>query len=155
MSIKILPDIILCNNWVSSSPKIQRLVTPLRLQRRRHLHSLKKRKLEHQKEQKAEYEYVLTFLSPFLILIFVLPTLASSSPSVLPRKKPRPPPSKHRTRRARNSSTLRLVFREALFAAKHTSWIGSGLALRTFYKIILLSVDPIIQITRIVFSPAI
>ena len=40
-------------------PKIQRLVTPMRLQRRRHLRSLKRRKLEHQKEQKSEYEYVL------------------------------------------------------------------------------------------------
>ncbi len=48
-------------------PKIQRLVTPLRLQRRRHLRSLKIRRLEHQKEQKAEYECVLTlffFLKP-------------------------------------------------------------------------------------------
>lgn len=46
-------------------PKIQRLVTPLRLQRRRHLRSLKIRRLEHQKEQKAEYECVLTlFLLP-------------------------------------------------------------------------------------------
>ena len=50
-----------------SSPKIQRLVTPLRLQRRRHLLCLKKRKLDHQKEQKAEYEYVQIFSSPFLI----------------------------------------------------------------------------------------
>jgi small subunit ribosomal protein S6e len=57
----------------STSPKIQRLITPLRLQRRRHLHSLKKRKLEHQKEQKAEYEYVQNILSLFLILTFVLP----------------------------------------------------------------------------------
>jgi hypothetical protein len=40
------------------SPKIQRLVTPRRLQRRRHLNSLKKRRLVSQKEQKAEYEYV-------------------------------------------------------------------------------------------------
>jgi hypothetical protein len=39
-------------------PKIQRLVTPLRLQRRRHLRALKLRRLEHQKEQKAEYECV-------------------------------------------------------------------------------------------------
>jgi hypothetical protein len=39
-------------------PKIQRLVTPLRLQRRRHLRALKIRRLEHQKEQKAEYECV-------------------------------------------------------------------------------------------------
>ena len=40
----------------SCSPKIQRLVTPVRLQRRRHLRSLKRRKLERQKEQKGEYE---------------------------------------------------------------------------------------------------
>ena len=65
---QILPDIILCNNRVPGSPKIQRLVTPLRLQRRRHLLALKKRKLEHQKEQKAEYEYVQTLSSLFLIL---------------------------------------------------------------------------------------
>lgn len=39
-------------------PKIQRLVTPLRLQRRRHLRALKIRRFEHQKEQKAEYECV-------------------------------------------------------------------------------------------------
>jgi hypothetical protein len=32
------------------SPKIQRLVTPICLQRRRHLNALKRRKLEHQKE---------------------------------------------------------------------------------------------------------
>ena len=41
------------------SPKIQRLVTPRRLQRRRHLNSLKKRRLVAQKEQKVEFEYVL------------------------------------------------------------------------------------------------
>ncbi len=39
-------------------PKIQRLVTPLRLQRRRHLRALKLRRLEHQKEQKVEFECV-------------------------------------------------------------------------------------------------
>jgi hypothetical protein len=44
-------------------PKIQRLVTPLRLQRRRHLRSLKIRRLEHQKEQKTEYECVSTLPS--------------------------------------------------------------------------------------------
>lgn len=43
----------------TKAPKIQRLVTPLRLQRRRHLNSLKKRKLEHQKEQKAEYDVLI------------------------------------------------------------------------------------------------
>ena len=40
-------------------PKIQRLVTPLRLQRRRHLRSLKRRRIERQKEQKTEYDALL------------------------------------------------------------------------------------------------
>ncbi|KAG6815133.1 hypothetical protein H0H87_004831, partial [Tephrocybe sp. NHM501043] len=44
----------------TKAPKIQRLVTPLRLQRRRHLHSLKHRRIEHQKEQKAEFEALLS-----------------------------------------------------------------------------------------------
>lgn len=39
-------------------PKIQRLVTPIRLQRRRHLRALNRRRFDRQKEQKAEYEYV-------------------------------------------------------------------------------------------------
>jgi len=43
----------------TKAPKIQRLVTPIRLQRRRHLHSLKKRRLEHQKEQKSEYDALM------------------------------------------------------------------------------------------------
>jgi len=43
----------------TKAPKIQRLVTPLRLQRRRHLLALKKRKLEQQKEQKAEYDVLI------------------------------------------------------------------------------------------------
>ncbi|KAF9449790.1 ribosomal protein S6e [Macrolepiota fuliginosa MF-IS2] len=43
----------------TKAPKIQRLVTPLRLQRRRHLRSLKRRRLEHQKEQKAEFDAIL------------------------------------------------------------------------------------------------
>jgi len=43
----------------TKAPKIQRLVTPLRLQRRRHLNSLKRRKLESQKEAKAEYEVLI------------------------------------------------------------------------------------------------
>ncbi|KAF8920009.1 ribosomal protein S6e [Mucidula mucida] len=43
----------------TKAPKIQRLVTPLRLQRRRHLHSLKRRKLESQKEQKSEYDALI------------------------------------------------------------------------------------------------
>jgi hypothetical protein len=37
-------------------PKIQRLVTPLRLQRRRHLRAVKRKRIESQKEQKAEFE---------------------------------------------------------------------------------------------------
>jgi len=43
----------------TKAPKIQRLVTPLRLQRRRHLHSLKRRTLERQKEQKTEYDALI------------------------------------------------------------------------------------------------
>lgn len=43
----------------TKAPKIQRLVTPIRLQRERHLRSLKRRKLEHQKEQKTEYDVLI------------------------------------------------------------------------------------------------
>ncbi|KIM28075.1 hypothetical protein M408DRAFT_329720 [Serendipita vermifera MAFF 305830] len=43
----------------TKAPKIQRLVTPIRLQRRRHLRSLKNRRLDAQKAQKAEYEALL------------------------------------------------------------------------------------------------
>ncbi|KAI0692892.1 ribosomal protein S6e-domain-containing protein [Cytidiella melzeri] len=43
----------------TKAPKIQRLVTPLRLQRRRHLRSLKRRRNDRQKEQKTEYEALL------------------------------------------------------------------------------------------------
>ncbi|THH26321.1 hypothetical protein EUX98_g7867 [Antrodiella citrinella] len=43
----------------TKAPKIQRLVTPVRLQRRRHLRSLKRRRIEHQKEQKTEYDALL------------------------------------------------------------------------------------------------
>jgi len=43
----------------TKAPKIQRLVTPERLQRRRHLRSLKRRKLEKQKEQKVEYDVLI------------------------------------------------------------------------------------------------
>jgi len=43
----------------TKAPKIQRLVTPIRLQRRRHLRSLKRRRIEHQKEQKTEYDALL------------------------------------------------------------------------------------------------
>ncbi|THH06462.1 hypothetical protein EW145_g4073 [Phellinidium pouzarii] len=43
----------------TKAPKIQRLVTPLRLQRRRHLHALKRRRIDHQKEQKSEYDALM------------------------------------------------------------------------------------------------
>ncbi|CAE6450049.1 unnamed protein product [Rhizoctonia solani] len=40
----------------TKAPKIQRLVTPLRLQRRRHLRAIKRRRIESAKEQKAEFD---------------------------------------------------------------------------------------------------
>ncbi|KAG6331026.1 hypothetical protein ID866_8065 [Astraeus odoratus] len=40
----------------TKAPKIQRLVTPIRLQRRRHLRALNRRRIDRQKEQKAEYD---------------------------------------------------------------------------------------------------
>lgn len=43
----------------TKAPKIQRLVTPLRLQRRRHLNAIKRRRIDHQKEQKSEYDALL------------------------------------------------------------------------------------------------
>jgi len=43
----------------TKAPKIQRLVTPVRLQRRRHLRSLSRRRLVRQKEQKQEYDALL------------------------------------------------------------------------------------------------
>jgi len=43
----------------TKAPKIQRLVTPIRLQRRRHLRALNRRRFDHQKEQKTEYEALL------------------------------------------------------------------------------------------------
>lgn len=43
----------------TKAPKIQRLVTPMRLQRRRHLRSLNRRRIDRQKEQKAEYDSLM------------------------------------------------------------------------------------------------
>ena len=63
----VLPCFILClffrffSDVHYRSPKIQRLVTPVRLQRRRHLRALKRRRIDRQKEQKAEYECVSLF----------------------------------------------------------------------------------------------
>jgi len=62
------------------------------------LNSLKRRKLEHHKEQKAEYEWVL-FSSFYPLKNAYSRPSASSWPSVLQRKKPRPPPSKPRITR--------------------------------------------------------
>ncbi|GAA6053755.1 hypothetical protein NBRC10513_005527 [Rhodotorula toruloides] len=44
---------------LNKAPKTQRLVTPERLQRRRHLRSLKRRKTEQQREQIEEYKAVV------------------------------------------------------------------------------------------------
>jgi len=44
----------------TKAPKIQRLVTPIRLQRRRHLRSVKKRKFEIKKEATMEYHALLS-----------------------------------------------------------------------------------------------
>ncbi|KAG6855384.1 hypothetical protein H0H87_003881 [Tephrocybe sp. NHM501043] len=44
----------------TKAPRIQCLVTHLRLQCRRHLHSLKRRRTEHHKEQKAEFKALLS-----------------------------------------------------------------------------------------------
>ena len=52
-------------------PKIQRLVTPLRLQRRRHLRSVKNRRIDSQKAQKAEYESVMGSSAFLLLDIFL------------------------------------------------------------------------------------
>ena len=41
------------------SPKIQRLVTPQRPQRRRDLHAINTRKIKHQKKQEAEYDALI------------------------------------------------------------------------------------------------
>ncbi|KAG2127622.1 40S ribosomal protein S6 [Suillus bovinus] len=43
----------------TKAPKIQRLVTPIRLQRARHLRSLNRRRIDRQKEQKAEYDALM------------------------------------------------------------------------------------------------
>ncbi|KAG9318197.1 40S ribosomal protein S6 [Chiua virens] len=43
----------------TKAPKIQRLVTPIRLQRRRHLRSLNRRRSDRQKEQKVEYDALI------------------------------------------------------------------------------------------------
>jgi len=43
----------------TKAPKIQRLVTPVRLQRRRHLNSLNRRRVVRQKEQKSEYDALI------------------------------------------------------------------------------------------------
>ena len=67
--------IIVLNRWISSrrdvqpkkegakpytkAPRIQRLITPQRLQHKRHLQALKRRRFEKQKEEAAEYANLL------------------------------------------------------------------------------------------------
>ena len=55
-------------NVMFYSPKIQRLVTPLRLQRRRHLRAIKLRRIERSKEQVKEYKCVLRPVYIWLIV---------------------------------------------------------------------------------------
>jgi hypothetical protein len=90
-------------------PKIQRLVTPLRLQRRRHLRALKIRRLEHQKEQKAEYECVS---SPFRLPI--KPNFSILVPSLqneLQRRRRKLLRSKHHTRSVSLSALISPVLK--------------------------------------------
>lgn len=91
---------------VPFSPKIQRLVTPVRLQRRRHLRAIKVRRIERQREQKTEYECVSSFC--ILPSHRHLKSLSSArcSPSVLPRRRRRSPPSRRPTRSASSLSPL-------------------------------------------------
>lgn len=81
-----------------TSPKIQRLVTPLRLQRRRHLNSIKRRRLERQKEQKTEYEFVYFFPGHTFLRLTTCFLSAFFLPSVLQKGKKRRLPSKLHTR---------------------------------------------------------
>jgi hypothetical protein len=53
----------------TKAPKIQRLVTPMRLQRKRHLRSIKKRKSLAQKETIAEYKWVEKQMLDVVILV--------------------------------------------------------------------------------------
>lgn len=88
---------------LTCSPKIQRLVTPERLQRRRHLRSLKRRKTEQQKVQVAEYKCVLPS-SSFRRSRTNLRSLAGlSSPSASLRRR-----SRSRSPRTRRSASLAL-----------------------------------------------
>ncbi|KZP26888.1 hypothetical protein FIBSPDRAFT_1002322 [Athelia psychrophila] len=43
----------------TKAPEIQKFVTPIRLHHRRHLHSLRKRRIEHQKKQQTEYDVLI------------------------------------------------------------------------------------------------
>ncbi len=82
-----------------TSPKIQRLVTPLRLQRRRHLRSLKIRRLEHQKEQKAEFECVVSVLPSNNVSLSTFHP-APLSQNASQRRRKRSLPSRHHIRSA-------------------------------------------------------
>ena len=83
-------------------PKIQRLVTPQRLQRRRRVRTAKRQNLERQKENKAEYEYV-TSLSPLSKLI---DHAVLSLPSVFLRRRQKQLQQRQPTRPPHKSSLL-------------------------------------------------
>lgn len=97
-------------------PKIQRLVTPLRLQRRRHLRALKIRRFEHQKEQKAEYEYVSSSFSSLRSLCWAFSVPLSQNVS-----------QKRRRRLLRSKHHIRSV---SLLARINTALQGSCLTFR-------------------------
>jgi len=75
--------IFLIASWHNPRPKIQRLVTPQRLQRRRRIRTTKRQNLERQKENKAEYEYVTSLFSPSKLMDRAVLSL----PNVSPRKR--------------------------------------------------------------------
>jgi hypothetical protein len=108
-------------------PKIQRLVTPVRLQRRRHVRAIKRHRIERQKEQKTEYEYAkfqghALFTDNFLVFY---------SPSALPTKKPRSPPSRHLIRRLLPDYPCKWILQPLLsYCLGLTSSCFSGTAVR-------------------------
>lgn len=83
-------------------PKIQRLVTPERLQRRRRVRVIKRQNFERQKENKSEYEYVISLL-PLLELINYA---VLSLPSVSPRRRQKQLQQRQPTRPPHKSSLL-------------------------------------------------
>jgi len=82
----------------NSRPKIQRLVTPQRLQRRRRIRTAKRQNLERQKENKAEYEYVTSLLPLSKLIDHAVLSLPSVSlrrrQKQLQQRQPTRPPHK-------------------------------------------------------------